>query len=86
MAGTHHMHSSANGIPADNILLEVKMEANGTAKGLSPPMLAPAPSSASAPEPLPVLPQNMAGMVPLSAIIHRMTNEAFSDLSNLSEM
>ncbi|KAF8924865.1 mediator complex subunit [Dissophora ornata] len=80
------MHSSANGIPAENILPEVKMEPNGTAKGMSPPMSAPAPSSASASEPLPVLPQNMAGMVPLSAIIHRMTNEAFSDLSNLSEI
>lgn len=38
---------------------------------------------ASAP---PVLPQNMNGMVSLGAIIHRMTNEAFADLSNTSEM
>ena len=34
----------------------------------------------------PVLPQNMNGMVSLGAIIHRMTNEAFADLSNTSEM
>ncbi|KAG0349716.1 mediator complex subunit [Podila minutissima] len=34
----------------------------------------------------PVLPQNMNGMVSLGAIIHRMTNEAFADLSNTSEI
>ncbi|KAG0338890.1 mediator complex subunit [Podila humilis] len=32
------------------------------------------------------LPQNMNGMVSLGAIIHRMTNEAFADLSNTSEI
>ncbi|KAF9345440.1 mediator complex subunit, partial [Mortierella sp. AD094] len=61
------------------------MEPNGTAKGASPPMATPT-SSASVPPAVPVLPQNMAGMVPISAIIHRMTNEAFSDLSNLSDV
>lgn len=80
MAGTHLFQSAANGIPAQTTLTESKMEPNGISKGVSPP------SSAAAHAPLPVLPQNMAGMVPLGAIIHRMTNEAFSDLSNLSEM
>ncbi|KAF9350006.1 mediator complex subunit [Mortierella sp. NVP85] len=66
---------------------EVKMEPNGTVKGTSPPTTASASSSSSsAPASVPVLPQNMAGMVPLGAIIHRMTNEAFADLSNLSDV
>ncbi|KAI1318365.1 mediator complex subunit [Mortierella claussenii] len=43
-------------------------------------------SASTAPASMPTLPQNMAGMVPLSAIVHRMTNEAFSDLSNLSDI
>ncbi|KAF9431947.1 mediator complex subunit [Entomortierella beljakovae] len=55
-------------------------------KGTSPSVPAPTASSSSALTTVPVLPQNMAGMVPLSAIIHRMTNEAFSDLSNLSDV
>ncbi|KAG0317244.1 mediator complex subunit [Dissophora globulifera] len=64
------------------------MEPNGATKGVSLPTASapPAASSASAPEVVPVLPQNMAGMVPLSAIIHRITNEAFADLTNLSEL
>ncbi|KAI7823767.1 mediator complex subunit MED14-domain-containing protein [Gamsiella multidivaricata] len=62
------------------------MEPNGTAKGTSPPLPVPAPASSSMPAVVPTLPQNMAGMVPLSAIIHRMTNEAFADLSNLSDV
>ncbi|KAF9095809.1 mediator complex subunit [Mortierella sp. AM989] len=85
MAGTHPIHSSANGIPAETHLTEAKMEPNGTAKGASSPM-ATASSSTSVPASVPVLPQNMAGMVPLNAIIHRMTNETFSDLSNLSDI
>ncbi|KAF9964409.1 mediator complex subunit, partial [Mortierella alpina] len=49
-------------------------------------MPAPVPVPAPVPTSTPVLPDNMNGMVPLGAIIHRMTNEAFSDLSNLSEV
>ncbi|KAF9950506.1 mediator complex subunit, partial [Mortierella alpina] len=48
--------------------------------------MAPAPAPAPVPTSTPVLPDNMNGMVPLGALIHRMTNEAFSDLSNLSEV
>ncbi|KAG0245694.1 mediator complex subunit [Mortierella sp. GBA43] len=85
----HPVQSSTNGISAETTLNEVKMEPNGTVvKGTSPSMPAPV-SSSSAPAtsaPIPVLPQNMAGMVPLGAIIHRITNEAFSDLSNLSDV
>ncbi|KAF9427883.1 mediator complex subunit [Podila epigama] len=43
--------------------------------------------SSSRPTPTPpMLPQNLNGMVSLGAIIHRMSNEAFADLSNLSEI
>ncbi|KAF9574476.1 hypothetical protein BGW38_008315, partial [Lunasporangiospora selenospora] len=49
---------------------------------LAPVVNAPIPV---APAPVPVLPPNLNGMVSLSAIIHRMSNEAFADLSNLSE-
>ncbi|KAF9188419.1 mediator complex subunit, partial [Haplosporangium sp. Z 11] len=70
------------------------MEPNGTVKGASSPMPAhatvPAPVPLPAPTPVPasvpVLPDNMNAMVPLGAIIHRMANEAFADLSNLSEV
>ncbi|KAF9207387.1 mediator complex subunit [Haplosporangium sp. Z 27] len=86
MAGTHPIHSSTNGISAESHLTEVKMEPNGTVKGIPQAMATPSSSSTSVPTAVPVLPQNMAGMVPISAIIHRMTNETFSDLSNLSDV
>ncbi|KAG0196968.1 mediator complex subunit [Mortierella sp. GBA30] len=62
-------------------MIDVKMEPNGTAKGAPPSMPQPAPSAS-----VPTLPENMQGVVPLGAIIHRMANEAFSDLSNMSEI
>ncbi|KAF9557662.1 mediator complex subunit [Mortierella alpina] len=86
MAGMHSIPSSANGTLHETNLTDVKMEPNGTAKGATPPMPAPVPAPAPVPTSTPVLPDNMNGMVPLRAIIHRMTNEAFSDLSNLSEV
>ncbi|KAF9911460.1 mediator complex subunit [Lobosporangium transversale] len=87
MAGTHSVHTVANGMPTDTSLTEAKMEPNGIVKGASQTNVA---STSSASSSLviatPVLPRNLAGMVPLGAIIHRMTNEAFSDLSNLSDI
>ncbi|KAF9920382.1 mediator complex subunit, partial [Linnemannia zychae] len=67
------------------------MEPNGITKGALPPMSVPTsapastPVSASPPTNVPVLPDNMNSMIPLGAIIHRMTNDAFAELSNLSE-
>ncbi|KAF9927092.1 mediator complex subunit [Mortierella alpina] len=86
MAGMHSIPTSANGTLHETTLTDVKMEPNGNAKGATPPMPAPVPAPAPVPTSTPVLPDNMNGMVPLGAVIHRMTNEAFSDLSNLSEV
>lgn len=71
------------------------MEPNGITKGALPlvptptpapaPVPAPVPVSAPPPATVPVLPDNMNAMVPLGAVIHRMTNDAFAELSNLSE-
>ncbi|KAG0228667.1 mediator complex subunit [Actinomortierella wolfii] len=78
-----------------------KMEPNGVPKGASvvpsPPVLEQqqqqhASTNASGgltptlpPQP-PQLPTSLQGMVPLGLILHRMANEAFADLSNLSEI
>ncbi|KAF9096039.1 mediator complex subunit [Mortierella sp. AD031] len=74
------------------------MEPNGVTKGALLPMPEPTPVPAPAPVPVPpvpasapppatvpVLPDNMNAMVPIGAIIHRMTNDAYAELSNLSE-
>ncbi|KAF9902525.1 mediator complex subunit [Linnemannia zychae] len=71
------------------------MEPNGITKGTLPPMsvptptpvpvAAPVPVSAPPPATVPVLPDNLNAMIPLGAVIHRMTNDAFAELSNLSE-
>ncbi|KAI9233711.1 MAG: mediator complex subunit MED14-domain-containing protein [Podila humilis] len=97
----HARSQSMNGIHHDSVIPEIKMEQpNGTVKGhahsLSHPVSRPTnnmPSTSTiitaeppqTPAP-PVLPQSMNGMVSLGAIIHRMTNEAFADLSNTSEI
>ncbi|KAG0050123.1 mediator complex subunit [Gryganskiella cystojenkinii] len=72
---------------------QIMDQPNGPIKGLPVPVpvVAPAPTSsrptaANTVPVTPVLPQNTNGMVPLGAIIHRLSNEAFSDLSNLSEI
>lgn len=95
MAGTHLLHNSTNGTLHQATLTEPMMEPNGITKGALPPVPAPTPALApvsapvpvSAPPPttVPVLPDNMNAMVPLGAVIHRMTNDAFAELSNLSE-
>ncbi|OAQ23714.1 MED14-domain-containing protein [Linnemannia elongata AG-77] len=95
MAGTHLLHNSTNGTLHQPTLTEPTMEPNGITKGALPPVPAPTPAPAlvSAPMPIsapppatvPVLPDNMNAMVPLGAVIHRMTNDAFAELSNLSE-
>jgi hypothetical protein len=86
MAGMHPTHSrtlSANGHPTDSTVAESAMEPNGTTKGQPTSSRSTATNTANI---APALPPNMNGMVQMSAIIHRMSNEAFSDLSNLSEV
>ncbi|GJJ75588.1 mediator of RNA polymerase II transcription subunit 14 [Entomortierella parvispora] len=87
MAGMHPTHStslSSNGPLTDSsVLIESPMDPSGTMKATP---ASSRPTVANTVPVTPVLEPNVNGMVPMSAIIHRMSNEAFSDLSNLSEI